>query len=466
MDDNSFDKIIKSKAEGYQDTGYDPQALADMRKRLAAMPATGGASRNWGKTAAVAAALVLFTLINFGVVWYFSEGRYKQLNSEMADLKAERSQLMVLQEELVRLQATKQTTLVDTIYVYKDIITTIPGTSPPSGTVAGIPSDYSRSSLSGRALDHQYMLIGESEEISEELQQFLTRNNLMLIGDAGEQILVVKSHSVNPVIFHEGDSRMAYAPPALPHNLPKVWDMSELTENTSRTSKKLDSKTLWALEKHQYSGVDFQFGVETMVNTTVPPLGVGDVNTSLGIMGEIIFSPTLRLETGIHRGTRSYTIKEKELLELNPSELSNYPGFDPSVGQIIRLESDAEVLKIPVNLKVMGILDHNKRWYISGGISPQWLTGQEFDYQYAVEGIDNPDDNGEEFRAFIGAKQDVTPGFSIGTLNLGFGTEVYINEKTRWQIGAYYEKSLGDIGAEKVKLNTYGLKTSIWLNKP
>ncbi len=467
MDDNSFDKIIKSKAQGYQDTGFDPQALADMRKRLAAMPATGGASRNWGKTAAVAAALVLFTLVNFGVVWYFTEGRHQQLNSEMADLKAERSQLMVLQEELLKLQATKQTTLVDTIYVYKDIITTIPGTPPLSSTVAGIPSDqYSRSNLSGRTLEDRYQLIGETEEISEELQQFLTRNNLMLIGDEGERILVIKGHTVSPVSLQDGDRWLTHSPPALPNNLPRVWDMSELTERSSKESKKLDSKTLWALEKHQYSGVDFQFGAEVMFNTTIPPMGVGDVNSSIGILGEVIFSPALRLETGIHRGSRSYTIKEKELMALDPSELSHYPGFDPSVGQIIRLESDAEVWKIPVNIKVMGVLDRNKRWYLSGGISPQWLTGQEFDYQYAVEGIDNPDDNGEEFRAFIGAKQDVTPGFSIGTLNLGFGTEVYINEKTRWQIGAYYEKSLGDIGAENVKLNTYGLKTSIWLNKP
>ena len=464
MDDNSFDKIIKSKAEGYQDSGYDPHALADMRQRLANLPLARSGSKGWGKTAAIAAGLVLFTLLNFGVVWYFSEGRFEQVNTELQDLREERVQLLVLQEELMRLQTGQ----VDTIYVYKDIIRTI--TAPTNQAQGSNQSAYLPGvdpTYQSRSQQDHFKLIDENQQLSEELQAFLSDHNLMLVGDDGQRMLVVKGHSVIPVNVHDGNSRWAQAPPALPENLPGVWDLSQLSEMSRKSSAtKLDSKTLWALEKHQYSGVDFQFGVEVMASTSVAPMGVGDVNTSLGILGEVIFSPTLRLETGIHRGNRSYTIKESELADLDPSELSNYPGFDASIGQIIRLESDAEVWKVPLNLKLMGVLDHNKRWYVSGGISPQWLTGQEFDYQYAVDGADPGGDDGGEFRTFIGAKQDVTPGFSIGTLNLGIGTEVYINEKTRWQIGAYYEHTLEDIGAENVKLNTYGLKTSLWLNKP
>ena len=105
-----------------------------------------------------------------------------------------------------------------------------------------------------------------------------------------------------------------------------------------KPKQKLSSKTLWALEKHQHSGVDFQFGFETQLNHAVPEWGTGELNFSYGLLTDVIFSPALRLETGIHLGNRIYDIMENELGDLAPEVLDKFPGFDPSTGDIIQID--------------------------------------------------------------------------------------------------------------------------------
>lgn len=462
MDDNSFDKIIKDKVESFEDTAQDPRALADMRQRLAHLPTTKS-SWNPSRAASIAAALLVFTLINFGIVWYFSEGRYVKLTEDFTQLRMERDALIDLQEELIRLKSSK----VDTVYVFREFVNSIGGGAATAGLNPLAhnyqPSDGNRNQIQGQ--DNSdflfYKALAENQQLSRELETLLVRNNLLLIGDKGGRFLVLRDQAIVPV--RKEESYNAATGPILPSYLPKVFTLeTNRASLTEKQKKSLSNKTLWALQKHAQSGLDFQFGVEGIIGKTSPEYGRGDYNSSLGILTEVIFSPALRLETGLHLGTRSYSIRENEIENLTGDVLDKYTGLDLQSGKLIRLESDADVVKIPVNLKLMGLLDHNKRWYLSAGVTPHWYTHQEFDYQYAIDGSD-PDD---EFRSYIGAKQVADGGFYLGTLNVGLGTEVYLNEKYRWQIGAYYEKGLSGVGAENINIQGFGLKSSFWLNKP
>ncbi len=465
MDDRSFDNIIRKKAEGYADSGYDPHALTDMRQRLATLSQTNSRSFGKGQWSALSA-LLAFTLLNFGILWYFSEGRFTELNSELVELKAERAQWLTLQADF---KEWKSTSRVDTIYLVREIVNPAAGGDPFVSASVSNSGDVNQSHSGSWVLNatpDSYLLLSEGNDLSEELTDFLVTHNLLLLDDQGHKILLVKGNSQVPGYLTKSSNNNTPLAIRLPSALPMVWNTEQLVANSAESMKrhKVSNKTLWALEKHQHSGLDFQFGLETMVTHALPSVGIGDANTSLGLLTEVIFSPALRLETGLHYGSRSYTIKEKELENVTQATLQKFSGYDSQVGQLIRLESDAQVVKIPLNLKLMGILDHNKRWYASAGISPQWLIEQEYDFQYAIENDPGSGEQSGEFRRFMGAKQDITPGFSIGTLNVGVGTEVYLNEKTRWQIGAYYEQGLEPLGAEEIKMQGVGLKTSFWLN--
>jgi|GEM_PF-3485850 len=466
MDDQSFDKSIKQRAEAYQDQGLDSQALSDMRRRLGTLN-SGSTKGGWSKSATLATALLLFTLLNLGLVWYFSEGRYTRLETELDALKVERTQLFdALQDELGN---TTTQVINDTVYLYREVL--VNGSTTAYNQPGAFKPNRSQPWSSqidnqGSVYSNQYLSLADDEVLDPLLEDFLTQHNLLLADNNGNRFLVVKNNSAYPVQSNQGDYYAGLAPPTLPSKLPGVWDLSMLqTPVESKPQRQLSSKTLWALEKHQFSGLDFQFGFETNLNVAIPELGKGELNASYGLLGEVIFSPAWRLESGIQWGQRVYTLREGDINGLSQQQLAQYPGFDAATGNLVQLKSTSEVLQVPINLKVMGVLDRNKRWYISAGVTPQWLLEQEFDYQYAIDGPNLPGDL-DEFRTFIGTRQDVSPGFEAGMINLGVGAEIYLNESMRWQVGTYYQRSLGKIGAENANLQGVGIKTSLWFNKP
>lgn len=466
MDDQSFDKIIKQRAEAYQDQGLDRHALSDMKQRLGNLN-TSPTRGSWSKTATIATALVIFTLLNLGLVWYFSEGRYTRLESEMDALKLERTQLFnALQDEMGH---TTTQIVTDTVYLYRDALVSNTNTANNRyDAYTPYTGPFSNNQFDGQssALKSQYLNLTNDEALDPLLEDFLAHHNLLMVDHNGNRFLVVRNNSTYPIMGNQRDYHAGLIPPALPSKIPGVWDLSMLeTTEEAKPQRQLSSKTLWALEKHQFSGVDVQFGFETNLNVAIPDLGKGELNANYGLLGEVIFSPAWRMETGIQWGKRVYTLREGDISGLSSLQLTKYPGFNAATGDLVQLKSTSEVLQIPINLKLMGVLDRNKRWYISAGVTPQWLLEQEFDYQYAIDGPNMPGDL-DEFRTFIGTRQDVNPGFEAGMVNLGVGTEVYLNESMRWQIGTYYQRSLGKIGAENARVQGVGIKTSLWFNKP
>ncbi len=461
MDDNNFDKIIKEKADAFLDSGHDAHALTDLRSRLSNLPAkkTGWSS---GRTAYIVGSLVLFTLINFSIVWYFSEGRHTVLTDEIDQLRSERSQFISLQNELVELRAIK----VDTVYIYRDLLATHDtGTADLHYSNSAPVSNEGYISLQSNQAVGNYKLLADDQELSEELENFLVRNNLILRGDQGKRVLIVQNVPVTSINARDSQIYYGNMTPGIPDNIPDVATYEELEPQKPPTKKEIPNKMLWALEKHNHKGLDFQFGLEAMFHKTSYDIGAGDINGGLGLMTEVIFSPVLRLETGIHFGARSYSLKEDEISTLPPGTLDDYPGLDDDLGRLIRLESDAKLIKVPINLKVFGILDHNKKWYASVGLTPQWATTQELDYKYAIDTPDLPEGD-LEYVSFIGSKQEMSPAFYVTTFNLGAGTEVYLNDKFRWQIGVFYQKGLSEAGVENRKLQSFGIKSSLWFNKP
>ena len=465
MDDNRFDDIIRKKAESFEDTGHDAHALTDFRRRLSSMPKKNS-SWTSSKTAYIIGLAALFTLINFGISWYFSEGRHAAMKHEIDALQADRSQLIALQDDLT----TIRTLQVDTVYIHRNLIT--PGNTPPRGLPiqtdqANINNGTGTSAFvtpePGR--DSHYTLLSASPQLSQELESFLISHNLLLTSDNGEMMLLVNKAPTAPTINYYANGTNSVQGPKMPQYLPEVATMEQPQVYQKPDKKRMSNQMVWALEKHNHGGVDFQFGVEGKYHKSNFDVGNGERNGGLGFMSEVIFSPALRLETGIHFTARAYKISEDEINSLPPSFFEDYPGYDDQLGAISSLESDADMFQIPLNLKYFAPLDHNKRWYVSAGLTPQWARKQEFDYKYSLQTPEPPD--GGEFVSFVGSKQEVGTAYYTTTINLGVGTEVYLNERLRWQLGVFYQKGLGDAGYENRKLeNSFGVKSSLWFNRP
>ncbi|GJM28340.1 MAG: hypothetical protein DHS20C17_09750 [Cyclobacteriaceae bacterium] len=463
MDDKRFDDLIKKKADGFTDTGHDAHALTDLRNRLSGL-ANKRSGWSPGKTAYAIGAMVLFTLINFGIVWYFSEGRYVTLNHEIDQLKGQSNRVVAMQDELATLRSIKT----DTVYIYRNLI------SSQQSAASGLPNltRGNREETINRAAqftpreDQYYAQMSENQLLSDELKSFLSENNLLLSTTDGELVLVVNNSPVKPLYTSASDTRNARKPGA-PRYLSEVatYEDSQLDQKQVE-KKKMPKQMLWALEKHQHHGVDWQFGVEGIYHKSNFDIGDGDTNSGVGLMAEAIFSPTWRLEAGVNFGARSYGIKESEIQSLPAAFFDDYPGYDGELGELATLESDVELVKFPINLKYFSILDHNKKWYLSAGLTPQWATRQELDYKYVLD-VDSPPVGDSEYVSFVGSKQEIESSYYTTTVNLGVGTEVYLNERLRWQLGLFYQKGLSEVGAEKRKLtSSYGIKTSLWFNNP
>lgn len=464
MDDKRFDDLLRKKAEGFTDTGHDAQALTDLRKRLSGI---SNQRNGWvqGKTAYAVGAMVLFSLINFGIVWYFSEGRYVAMNSEINQLKDQRNRLITMQDELVELRSSKT----DTVYIYRNLINGQQATTSGFSQI-NRESHGEKLSQSAQFTPDQVRYsrpVPENQLLSDELKSFLSKNNLLLNTSDGELVLVVNNSPVKPLYSSYTETNGFVRKPVAPRYLLEVatYDESQLDQKRVE-KKKLPKKMLWALEKHQHHGIDWQFGVEGIYHKSNFDVGKGDRNGGIGFMTEAIFSPKWRLEAGFNIGARSYRIKEPEVQSLPVNFFDDYPGYDSELGELTSLESDANLFKIPINLKYFSILDHNKKWYLSAGLTPQWATTQELDYEYVLN-VSTPPVGDTEYVSFVGSKQEVHSAFYTTTVNLGIGTEVYLNENLRWQLGLFFQKGLSDVGVENRKLtSSYGIKTSLWFNKP
>jgi len=472
MDDKRFDEIIKKKAAGFVDSGQDPNALQDFRNRMQQTRVATGTSSRWSRnTAMMVGSIALFTLINFGISWYFSHKREAASLSELADLRSEKDQLVDLKQELIELRSIKT----DTVYLYRitDNASTsqafAPSSAPNSGSYSSSfqePYDSNESLAASDPRNH-YLRLANDQQLSQELKQFLSNHNLLMTTTEGDFRLVVQDATVAPVRHSLASGVQPADRIYLPQYIPGVSVYEQFApQSPMPEKKKLPNKMVWALEKHQHRGIDWQFGVEGMIQKSHFDVGDGSKNAGFGFMTEAILSPTWRVETGVNLGIRSYRVREDEIASLPPDFFNSYPGYDDQLGELIAMESDAELIRIPFNLKYFNILDHNKKWYVSVGATPQWAVRQEIDFKYQLDPLTPPDED-VEFVSFVGSGKEVSAAYYTTTLNLGLGTEVYLNEKFRWQLGVFYERGLSKVGVENRELTgSYGVKTSLWFNKP
>ena len=462
MDDHHFDEFIKKKAEGYQESGVDPAALTDFRRRLEHLPWTPWYVRyrnalGWG------AAMVLFTLVNVGLVWYLMQSKNAMVQTQLAELQLGRTQLQELQNEIQYLKSVK----LDTVYVYRSNDTSFgfadsqfPQRNSGSQGLAqylGQPVASTKGTQETFVIaqdeeGRSFLKLGSYQDLPKEVQQFISQNASFMRDDQGNLYL-----PLDQKYSRELRQLQTISPIGVDGNVDPLA-FTELGKSVKEEKEKprLSGKIARALEKQNYSGWGFQTGLELHQFNSVPDIGSNHSNSSIGLLGEFILSPHWRIETGALHSNLRYEIdgfnNNSSLLE----QVSSYPGYDESLGELNEAAISSTIIRLPANLKYYYPLASRSRLYASFGLSPYLFLSQRFSYKYTES-----EDSGIE--TFVASKTTLEENkLYLGTLNTGLGGEVDINGRWKWQMGIYYEKGLSDFGAEANGINNYGIKTSLW----
>lgn len=462
MDDQHFDDYIKKKAEAYQEIGVDPAALADFRNRLDRLPSSPWYVR-YRNTLGWAAAMMLFTLLNVGLVWYFTQNNDDQLQLQLAKLQVGQQQLQDLKAEIQYLKSVRM----DTVYIYRSNGS---GQSNSGFSVANNPiasaargDQYAQSVASTPSTSafliaqdeggRSFLRLGRYQDMPKDIQSFVSQSASISQDEQGNLYL--------PLDRGAGDDihkLAAISPNGLDGSVtPLAFVTSAEGQSNSKVKQKLSGKIVRALEKQKYSGWGFQTGLEFQQVKNIPNLGENKLNSGIGVLGEFILSSRWRAEVGAIHSNMRYEVEgfsdKASLLE----QVSTYPGYDSELGELNDLGISSTFLKLPVNMKYYYPVAAKSRLYVSGGFTPYLYLSQRFNYTYTES-----ENSGVE--TFVASKKTIEDNkLYFGTANVGLGAEFDLNERFKWQVGLFYEKGLSDFGVEANRINTVGLKSSIWL---
>ena len=421
MDEQRFDDIIRKKVGDYVDPTFDEGAIAGLHQHLAGYQATPW-YLEYKSAGIMAATLALFTFINWlmirdnGISGQSTENtipRYEELIQE-------------LQGEINRLQSMQP----DTIYVVNQTPSNQGVLSASLGDSRTNPDDVINTFL---------LRLKEGESIGQVGDYYFYHKES--IPDYGDFIaLNSRNENLDGSLFHLSypDQDTIY----------KQGSVELVEEDYGR----MPLVVIKDLEKHYSKGLGLKLGGELELSHTKPGIGSGEILPGGGVLAELVFSPSLALETGIKYKTRSYDAES-----VSNEDLTAFPGIDSTLEPVNELEGDAKLLEIPLNFKLYRPIAQNKDLYFSLGISPNIYLSQAFEYSHPTGEVNLPAEANLTSEAGING-----PDFYLGTMNAGAGLSFDLPKSRTVQVGLFYQKDINRLGVEEQKMNILGLKSSYW----
>ena len=422
MDDERFDDIIKNKVGDYTDPVFDEGAIAGLHQHLAAHQVLPWYTQ-YKHVGLMAATLALFTLINWLMIRNTGN---PELNQAGINNNINYEALIDdLRDEINRLKSVQR----DTLFISR-IDDTQRTPNPTAPSPVEVDPDQIINTFLLRLKDGQqigkigeYFFYHESDIPTHEEFIALNHRDSQLLGSALSMSYPNEDTIYKEIVRPQADEITARMPIIVIRDL----------------------------EKHYSKGIGLKIGPSLELAHTKPKVGGGEFLPGGGILSELVFSPSLGLETGFIYKTRSYDLENS-----TNQDLSSFPGINSTLGNVSNLEGDAKLIEIPLNLKFYRTISQNKDIYILGGISPNLYLSQAFEYNYSP----SPDLPTE---AVIQGEAKISgPDFYIGTVNAGVGMSIDLPRERTVQVGMFYQKDLAGIGVENQKLNVFGLKSSYW----
>ncbi|MEQ8425088.1 MAG: hypothetical protein RIA63_10285, partial [Cyclobacteriaceae bacterium] len=213
--------------------------------------------------------------------------------------------------------------------------------------------------------------------------------------------------------------------------------------------KNLSTKTIKDIQKHYQKGVGLRVGPTLTLGRGSYDVGDGRYDFGLGVLADLITSPSLSIEAGIIHTQRHNRIADSDILQPN-----DFPGVDPSLGELKNVDIDSWILEVPVNLKYRFPVSLKSNWFGGLGYTNMIYTKQVLEYDYRFQANPSASINS----AVIDKNIKVYPG----TLNLSLGFSRELKKKGILEASVYYRYGLGKVGIEQTTPDFIGIRGAYW----
>jgi hypothetical protein len=412
MDDNKFDDIIKAKVVGFEDSSFDPSALAAFHNRLAT-----DASWPWHVryrieiiAGTAVAIVILFTLWG---QWHFAELKTERLEDELIALKTQNEKMGELIGEIKNLKTI--TTPADTIRIFQ--------------------FRESHPFLYGKLVKEINAL---NNSLSDSFRAAAGKRDYrdMALADANNR-------QAYPGVFENQFSPY----PIKGFALPKEDSSTRTNATGNQEGKKLSAKEIIKGEKYR-KGVGFRLGPTAEASQGFYRRGNGEINIGYGIAGDFILSPSLSFETGLKYVHRFYSVPENELNKIS------LPFVNQAIGDMKFAEIDSWILEVPLNMKYRVPLSTKNSFLYRIGYSPIIYASQTLEYSYEYDVTKN--------LYLKDSHKNKGAHFYAGTANFSLGASRQLKNKEIIELGIFYQQGLGGMGLEKNKSSFLGLRSVYW----
>jgi hypothetical protein len=409
MDDNKFDDILKGKVGEYADASFEPSALAALHHRMATDSDWPWHVR-YRNEMLVGTGTVLIILFTLWGQWYFSGQKEQQFQNDFQLLKVQNEQLNDLLREMKNVSGT----VADTIRVIE--------------IRERDPHLYAR-------------LVQQIENLKDALtDSFANVSNKNLV------------QANSPLPYNRqalmGSLDQPFHPFPISTFTLRIQDSikTEIKQNTQE-AKKLTAKEIKKAENYR-KGVGFRLGSIVELSQGFYRAGSGEVSLGYGVIGDFILSPSLSVEAGLKLVHRFSSVPENELSKItlaNANEL---------IGDVKLAEIDSWIAEVPVNLKYRYPLSRKSSLLTSVGYSPMFITKQTLEYSYQYNSSSD---------IYLKDSHNVS-GFTFypGAINISIGVSKQLKNKKILEGGIFFQQGLGEMGVEKNRLSSLGIRGVYW----
>jgi hypothetical protein len=459
MDESSFDDLIKGKLENYEDPTIDSGAFDSFQEKLVASQPIPWYDQNLSRLG-MAASAILVTLLNIYILTRYNSTneatvllketktkieKIDSLNSVISRLSARQNVVFKNlndKENLLAAAAKENETLKDNLILAKDQL--------KKGTKQTI--DHEQSS---------FVSLGKASEIPATLLKVLRQEELILVDDKSDQVLLFTSHRLNHVLRQ---SQFSLAPS--PIQLLSVSDIEEpdfdkLKVQSPATlvkgSKKFMSlKQRNELEKHYFSGIGINVGGHLDILQSTFSSGTGSLNPRVGVLADWVVSPRLSVETGIDYFTNSVSFEKTIQTIFLPRKSDQF-------GPIQTAQIDNRLISSPVSVKYRQWVGEKTQSVVKIGFTPYYSFSSTYVYGYPPTKPDrpwDPDDAAYKKPRINTVENSSVSGYYGGTITGSIGLSRQIKKKNVFEASLFYEKSLGTVGQQGLKMDQIGLRTA------
>jgi len=404
MDDQRFDEFIKSKLANYEQPGFEPSDLSTLHTRLDAM-VTRPRYHRYGYSILTLSGLAVCTVI---VLLYLrrhqqalsdTEHRYELL------LANQRNEIKLLQKTVDGLRLSAPDTVWITVERKEDL--------------------------------SSVMLLDRIASLEQRMSEMnVSRYTLSDENTFGDSLYTVYRPSSRKRL--SGQARAVSGMRATPNHT--------TSGNTTIHEKDLSAHAIRDMERHYRPGIGITVGPTVELSKGFYPQAEGTINGSVGVLADLIVSPSLSVETGLKHVRRYY-----EVDELNETTL---PDVDESLGEFEVAEIDTWAMEIPLNLKYRYPLNARTYWLAGLGYSSLFYYRQVFEYDYHL-----PQGNGFTIGSVY---EDNKVRAYPGTLNASLGVNRLLRNGKILELSLYYQHGLGAVGLEGVTPRYFGMRGVYW----